>query len=257
MGYGDFSNTTILNGPNFGFSFTSILKAAKPSSVAKKTVQSVKTVKKVSIGANKFVVKTTNSPVVIIGAAMVRGPKAGLDVWKQEFHETTEIAKDTVSPVASPIAQGAVEIEKTSTVQSIEEQAKKRWNDKIGKISRQILFNKYTDPAYQVKVSNRNFSRIPIYDKCYNKIDEYSGYTLTQVDVGGSVAGKFGRGENVSKAEFLTAAVVAMKAGAIVAAAFTGGSSLALLAVAGTLASSMKQGPLGKTETGKIGRAHV
>jgi hypothetical protein len=254
MANGDFGNTIYDGSFGFGIKIKAPKIVKKVVKVVKKAAPkpvktAVKTTAKVAVGSTKIVkpaaqlaVKTAIAPTKIAVATVTKGPGGGLKAAKGEMKSELSSVRDVRSATgkaAAPITKPALKI------------AGDTWDSKVGKLARKVVFNKFTDPGYIIKQQHKLFNKIPIVGPAYNTIDRYSGGTLTQVEVASQVSGKLGRGEPVTKAELLTAAVVAIKAGAIAGAAFTGGASMALIAGASTMAGSMKQGPLGNTAVGR------
>ena len=84
----------------------------------------------------------------------------------------------------------------------------------------------------------------PIAKDVYKGVDKLTGGTLTSVEKVIDLPGRIAAGKPISKAEIMNAAMVGMKAAAIVA---SGGSAAAVVS---TSAGMLKAGPLGKSPLG-------
>jgi hypothetical protein len=84
----------------------------------------------------------------------------------------------------------------------------------------------------------------PLVKDVYKGVDKLTGGTLTSVEKVIDLPGRIAAGKPISKAEIMNAAMVGMKAAAIVA---SGGSAAAIVS---TSAGMLKAGPLGKSPLG-------
>lgn len=170
------------------------------------------------------------APVKIIVRTVQTGDvKYAVKSELTDFQRSLMADRTAMQPITDPVLAAAGKV----------------WESKLAVIIRRIVFNKYTDPGYHTAISNRLFAKIPIYNTCYNTVDRYTGEFLTRVELAVGVPARLGRGEYVSKAELISAAIIAMQAAAIIA---SGGSAAVLISIT---ASQMKQGPIGQTKEGR------
>ena len=230
VGYEDYDGT-------IGSLFSNIIGGV--TSVAKKVAAPVKKITRVVKSTTKVALAPATITAKVVVGTVTGGTSGGKEAFKEGTTETFRDVRDvrgTTAELAAPVTKPVVQA--TGVV----------WEAAPTRLVRGVVFNKYTDPGYHIKEAHKTLDKIPFAGAAYDTIDKYTGNTLTKIEVAAAVPGKLGRGEPVSKAELLTAAVVCLQAGAIAGAAFTGGATIAIV---GMMASSMKQGPLGQSETGR------
>lgn len=173
----------------------------------------------------------------VVRTVVVKAPVTVAKTVASGTEKVMESGVNVIQEKAAPTFLTALRAVGTTTVKAVESPQ--------GMMLRKIIFNKYTDPSYPIREQIKILRSIPVLGGAVNTIDRYSGGTITNAEIALAVPGKLGRGEPVTKAELITAAVFALQAGAIIA---SGGSAAAIISVA---ASQMKQGPLGQTKEGR------
>lgn len=128
----------------------------------------------------------------------------------------------------------------TKAVKKVVPKAVVKATKDVGKVAGKVI--EKTNP---VTITARIAKQIPLVKDVYKGVNKISGGLLTSVENISKLPAKAVSGQKITKAEFMEAAMMALKVGAIVA---TGGGAVAIISAA---AGQMKGGPLGKTSFGR------